>query len=301
MYLFIFLYAILVGISTGLIYMVPVICGWSYFPNKRGAVSGIIVAGYGFGSFTFNLIAVALVNPNNEKASVEIDGYKYFSSDVYDRVPMMFRILSLCYLLTGLIGACLVKMPTKKAIQLHEEHEMLTKEGKKKKEVKDHEEHLQECHSILQGLKTRPFWLLMFMVIFGAFFGLLMANNYKVYGLEQIDDDQFMSVVGSVGAAVNGFSRAGWALALDRFGFKKIFFIIIIIQKSIVCATLDTISESKALYLIWYAIIMCTEGGIVSMSPAITRKVFGARIGPLIYGFIFFGFAVANLSAFMLT
>eukprot|EP00330_Aristerostoma_sp_ATCC50986_P012234 CAMPEP_0114598466 /NCGR_PEP_ID=MMETSP0125-20121206/20828_1 /TAXON_ID=485358 ORGANISM="Aristerostoma sp., Strain ATCC 50986" /NCGR_SAMPLE_ID=MMETSP0125 /ASSEMBLY_ACC=CAM_ASM_000245 /LENGTH=129 /DNA_ID=CAMNT_0001804209 /DNA_START=326 /DNA_END=715 /DNA_ORIENTATION=+ len=129
MYLFIFLYAILVGISTGLIYMVPVICGWSYFPNKRGAVSGIIVAGYGFGSFTFNLIAVALVNPNNEKASVEIDGYKYFSSDVYDRVPMMFRILSLCYLLTGLIGACLVKMPTKKAIQLHEEHEMLTKEG----------------------------------------------------------------------------------------------------------------------------------------------------------------------------
>mmetsp|Transcript_36777 Transcript_36777/g.33005 ORF Transcript_36777/g.33005 Transcript_36777/m.33005 type:complete len:164 (-) Transcript_36777:852-1343(-) len=112
LYLFIFLYAILVGVSAGLMYMVPIICGWKYFPKKKGAVSGIIVAGYGFGSFTFNLIAVALVNPDNESASVEIDGHKYFTSDVYDRVPLMFRILALCYLCIGLVGAFMVKMPT---------------------------------------------------------------------------------------------------------------------------------------------------------------------------------------------
>mmetsp|Transcript_36777 Transcript_36777/g.33006 ORF Transcript_36777/g.33006 Transcript_36777/m.33006 type:complete len:141 (-) Transcript_36777:288-710(-) len=140
----------------------------------------------------------------------------------------------------------------------------------------------------------------MFMVIFGSFFGLFMANNYKVYGLEQVNDDQFLTIVGSVGSITNGCSRAGWALALDKFGFRKVFFIVIIIQ-SIISATINAVSETKALYLIWYAITMCTEGGMFSMFPAITGKVFGARIGPLIYGFIFFGFAVANLSAYMLT
>ena len=36
---FVAIYAVLVGVSSGLIYMVPVICGWRYFPEKKGTLS----------------------------------------------------------------------------------------------------------------------------------------------------------------------------------------------------------------------------------------------------------------------
>jgi MFS family permease len=108
---FLCVYAIMVGFSSGLMYMVPVVCGWKYFPEHKGRVSGMIVAGYGFGSFMFNFIAIALVNPDNITPGIKIDGAKYFVESVYSNVPFMFRILSLCYLILGLIGVFLVRMP----------------------------------------------------------------------------------------------------------------------------------------------------------------------------------------------
>jgi hypothetical protein len=88
-----------------------------YDPNFfKGLISGAIIAGYGFGSFTFNMIALSLVNPNNEKASVVEDGDSYFTDDVAKRVPSMFRILAIIYISIGTIGCLLVKMPKSKRI-----------------------------------------------------------------------------------------------------------------------------------------------------------------------------------------
>lgn len=88
-----------------------------YDPNSfKGLISGAIIAGYGFGSFTFNMIALSLVNPNNEKASVVEDGESYFTDDVASRVPYMFRILAIIYISVGVIGCLLVKMPKSKRI-----------------------------------------------------------------------------------------------------------------------------------------------------------------------------------------
>lgn len=57
-------------------------------------VSGLIIAGYGFGAFIFNFVCKAICNPNNEEPSVpfEEDGKikKYFPRDVFKNVPFMF-------------------------------------------------------------------------------------------------------------------------------------------------------------------------------------------------------------------
>jgi len=34
--LFIIIYTVMIGLSSGLVYMVPVICGWKYFPKRKG-------------------------------------------------------------------------------------------------------------------------------------------------------------------------------------------------------------------------------------------------------------------------
>jgi hypothetical protein len=71
-----------------------IVCGWKYFPFNRGMVSGLIIAGYGFGAFIFNFVCKAIANPNNEEPEViyEENGkkVKYFTEDVYENVPFMF-------------------------------------------------------------------------------------------------------------------------------------------------------------------------------------------------------------------
>jgi OFA family oxalate/formate antiporter-like MFS transporter len=62
---FALLFGICGGAIIGFLYMIPVAHCYKYFPKKKGTVSGIIVAGSGFGTFIFSLIAVDTINPNN--------------------------------------------------------------------------------------------------------------------------------------------------------------------------------------------------------------------------------------------
>ena len=84
--------------NSNYIIYIKIVCGWRYFPNNRGRVSGIIIAGYGFGSFIFNFICQAFVNPNNLKPSVSYneDGkiVKYFDKTVSEKVPGMFLMMA---------------------------------------------------------------------------------------------------------------------------------------------------------------------------------------------------------------
>lgn len=58
----------------------------------------------------------------------------------------------------------------------------------------------------------------------------MMANNYKVFGLLRLGNDSFVTLVGSIGSAMNGCSRLLWAAAYDRFGYRKVYFSLMVIQ-----------------------------------------------------------------------
>jgi hypothetical protein len=70
--------------------MIPLVCCWEHFPEKRGLVTGIIESAYGLGSFIFSLISTALVNPDNAKPLIIVkDGdssIHYFTSDIANNV-----------------------------------------------------------------------------------------------------------------------------------------------------------------------------------------------------------------------
>lgn len=50
-------YGVCYGFGIGTVYLPPLICAWEYFPNRKGIISGIIVGGFGLGSFIFSLVA----------------------------------------------------------------------------------------------------------------------------------------------------------------------------------------------------------------------------------------------------
>lgn len=56
-------------------------------PHRKGMVSGVITGGFGFGATAFIWVVYSIVNPHNEKPSDVIDGVKYFSPEVCDRLP----------------------------------------------------------------------------------------------------------------------------------------------------------------------------------------------------------------------
>jgi len=77
----------------------------------QGLVSGITIGAYGFGAFIFNFVATGIVNPNNLTPTIIDGNEKYFGPEVADRVPQLFRTLGICYIILGLLGPLLIRIP----------------------------------------------------------------------------------------------------------------------------------------------------------------------------------------------
>ena len=65
--------------------------------------------------------------------------------------------------------------------------------------------------------RTLYIWIL---IILSSSFPFYIASNFKSYESIDVDDESFITLVGSIGAVVNGVSRGGWATLQDIFGFK---------------------------------------------------------------------------------
>ena len=104
-WIFCTLYVLGFGMTNAMTYMVPVHHGWSWFPNRPGLVTGLIISGFGFGALIFNSVSRALVNPDNESADAETGK---FSDTVTKRVPYMLHVILVCFALMTLTAIALV-------------------------------------------------------------------------------------------------------------------------------------------------------------------------------------------------
>ena len=108
---FLIFYCAFNGLGTGSCYMIPIICGWEWYPKRKGLITGITLGGFGFGSFIFAFVSTYLVNPENKKPQIYDAKNKvtYFDATVADRVPQMLRILVIIWCFFVLVGICTVK------------------------------------------------------------------------------------------------------------------------------------------------------------------------------------------------
>ena len=104
------LYCGMNGLGCGMSYFVALICSWEYFPDKKGLVTGIILGGYGFGSFIFAQISTKLVNPTGASPTVydPNNDVTYFDEAIADRVPSMIRTLVYIWIFLVVIGVALI-------------------------------------------------------------------------------------------------------------------------------------------------------------------------------------------------
>ena len=121
---FVFLYGFVAGLAVGTGYMPALIIAWTYFPDKKSIVTGVCLFTAGISASILSPASTIIVNPNN---------IKDYESDpaVYNRVPLLFFCLFLCYGGLNLIGTLLQPVPfVPKTIQELKELEELDKANK---------------------------------------------------------------------------------------------------------------------------------------------------------------------------
>jgi MFS family permease len=105
-------YCVLYSAGFGLNDVVPLVCAWEWFPNRRGLVTGIILCCIGFGSFFFGIFTSAIVNPLHLEKSVSLPGDNlpsYFTNEISDKVPEMYYKCLLIWVVMGVAGTLMIK------------------------------------------------------------------------------------------------------------------------------------------------------------------------------------------------
>ena len=110
--MFVFFYGVFSGIGVGMMYMIPLVCGWEHFPERKGLITGIIIGAYGLGNFIFSQISTRIINTDNANATIFInEDLSYFEWDVASRVPYCLRIMCIIWAVQIAVGIILISRP----------------------------------------------------------------------------------------------------------------------------------------------------------------------------------------------
>ena len=135
------------------------------------------------------------------------------------------------------------------------------------------------------------------MNVLTIFQGIFMVSSSKTYGENKIRDEKFLTLVASL-ANFCGACRFFWSFLLDKYSYRSVYGIIILLQ-IIIGFSFPTImdmppSKSKSfLYAACVCISFNCEGGHFVLAPTIYAKLFGANGGIRVFsvGFCFIGIA----------
>lgn len=127
-WIFLPIYAILGGLAQGGCLILPLYCGWRYFPpSYKTKISGILLSAYALAPILSSFIALYIVNPNDEKPNDS----GVFPKEVANNVPKFMQIFGVGALILGMIGVIMIRPPYPTTRE--EENEL----NKKKKKAVD--------------------------------------------------------------------------------------------------------------------------------------------------------------------
>jgi OFA family oxalate/formate antiporter-like MFS transporter len=285
---------IIAGAGIGLAYVVPIAVGVKWFPDKKGLLSGLAVAGFGFGAFIWILMA----NPPSILGfsgliTKQVGQYAYTIANV----DLAFRIYGIAFLLLVVFGSLVMKNPP---------------EGWKPKGWNPPQATTSDKKKIISDLlpkemlKTRQFYLLWTMFIIGALAGLMVIGNIQNFAKSATDGFQAYGFSAEqaidfavIGAAVclpifNGLGRIVWGQASDKIGRRKALIAMFIFQGIMMVLFFYT-AGSPYMFYVAAALIGFNFGGNFALFPAATADSFGAENVGINYGFIFTSYGIGGV------
>ncbi len=264
------------GAGIGLGYVVPIAVGVKWFPDKKGLITGLAVAGFGFGA----LLWIQLAGPWGGLIA------KYGVSKV-------FLYYGIAFLALILIGSIWMKNPPAGWLPA----------GWSPGESKGAAGALVSFESG-QMLATPQFWQLWVMYICGALAGLMVIGIIKLFGTEALQARGGLeaaeagawaaTAMGVFFACFNGIGRIAWGFISDAIGRKAAMTIMLALQGAIMLAFFY-MGGSVPLLFVGAAIIGFNFGGTLALFPAATADFFGNKNVGKNYGWMFTAYGVGGI------
>lgn len=108
-------------------------------------------------------------------------------------------------------------------------------------------------------------------------FGYYSVDVQKTFGetVPVLNNDKYLTTVGSVAAVFNAI-RFIWSAFLDKYSYKKVYGVLLLIQIC-VALTMKFAIKSKFTYATWICIALFCEGGHFTLVPNILKKIYGEQ------------------------
>jgi OFA family oxalate/formate antiporter-like MFS transporter len=284
---------VLAGAGIGLAYVVPIATGVKWFPDKKGLVSGLAVAGFGFGAFVWILLA----NPPSILGfsgliSKQTGAFAYTVANV----DFAFLIYGIMFLVLVILGSLVMKNPPVgwKPAGWNPPQGKTGKTNRLSLKPKE-------------MLKTKNFYLLWIMFLVGALAGLMVIGNVQNFAKSSTDgftlakgfSPQEAIDFAVIGAAVclpifNGAGRIIWGLVSDRVGRGKALIAMFAIQ-AVMMTTFFYTTSNPILFYVVAALIGFNFGGNFALFPTSCADSFGAQNLGLNYGFLFTAYGIGGI------
>jgi OFA family oxalate/formate antiporter-like MFS transporter len=278
---------ILGGAGIGLAYVCPIAALAKWFPDKKGLIMGLAVAGFGFGA----LIWVKLTQ-----------GFKFGPYDLTPGWEGLYGMgwgVNQVFMLYGILFAVTVAVAS--IVLVNPPAGWLPKGWVPPTTGKGSEGALEVTPR--QMAKTPQFWVLFGNFTFGAGAGLMVIGIIAQFGTEAlgkagVESAQAAIIAGTAMglfyALLNGLGRIIWGALSDHLGRKNSIVIMNLIQGAMMIAFYFMGGNEWGLY-IGAAIIGFNFGGNFALFPAATADLFGNKNVGENYPWVFMAYGVGGV------
>lgn len=264
---------LIAGAGIGLAYVVPIAVGMRWFPDHKGMITGVAVAGFGFGALVWIKLAGS-------------------GGDLIDRVGLdgTFRVYGIVFAGLVALGSLAMVMPPKGWLPAgFTPLEALGSGG--------------ESFAPREMLRTPQFHLISLTFMVGAGAGLMAIGLMKLYPIEALVDNgatqaEASAIAGTAMAVFfsisNGIGRLVWGTLSDRLGRRRSVVTMAATHGLFLLAFTTMAGNEYSLYLL-AALIGFNFGGNFALFPALTADEFGNDVVGDNYPWVFLSYGVGGI------
>lgn len=276
---------ILGGAGIGLAYVVPIAVGVKWFPDKKGMVTGLAVAGFGFGATIWVKLADSWF------------GGLLHTTHVFGlpNVQSVFVIYGIVFAALVIIGSFVMVNPPEGY-----RPKGWTPPAKDDKKATGNVEFTSRVM-----LRTPQFYSVWTVFVFSALSGLMVIYCIKLFGIDALKHNGMelgeAAIVGGTAMAwyaiFNGLGRILWGTVSDKIGRKNAIITMTLFQGIIVLMTYHVFIYFgfSTGFIFAASVIGFNFGGNFALFPAITADYFGNKNLGNNYGFMFTAYGIAGI------
>ncbi len=272
------------GAGIGLAYVVPIAVGVKWFPDKKGLITGLAVAGFGFGATIWVKLAGSWFGGLLNTSSL-------FGLPGVQSVFIIYGVAFACLVLLG--SVTMVNPP-----------EGYVPEGWDSKAGVHSHLVPQREFSIREMLATPQFYMLWTVFMFSALAGLMVIYCIRLFGIDALSFNGVADAGVVAGTAMawyailNGIGRIVWGSVSDRIGRTNAIMLMCLLQG----LTMLSIYHGFISFGSATGLIVCTSligfnfGGNFALFPVATADFFGNKNVGSNYGWVFTSYGIAGIA-----